>query len=161
MRFCLGFCQLPLAKILTKCMALGSLLGGKVTALQNCCNILCTMGCSKMSLPTKGWTVSKVGKHDLQVFRTQNHLVQSPCKIISDRTDCQDYVQVTFEYLQDWRLYNLLGQPVLVLSHPHGKKVFPDTQREPSVVLPIAFCPATVHQWFFLLCSLILSICRH
>lgn len=137
-------------------MALGSLLGGKVTkkALQNCCNILCTMGCSKRSLNTKGWTVLKVGKHDWQVCRILSAKAQS------DRTGCQGYVQMTFEYLQEWRLYNLLGQPVPVLSHPRSKKVFPVTQRERPVFLPIAFCPATVHQWLFLY-SLILDICRH
>jgi len=32
--------------------------------------------------------------------------------------------QMEFEYLQGGRLYNLSGQPVPALSHPHSKKVF-------------------------------------
>ncbi|KAK4826745.1 hypothetical protein QYF61_010998 [Mycteria americana] len=32
----------------------------------------------------------------------------------------QDYVQPPFEYVQGWRLHNLSGQPVPVLSHPHN-----------------------------------------
>lgn len=34
----------------------------------------------------------------------------------------QDYVQMVFEYLQEWQL--LPGQPVPVLSHPYSEKVF-------------------------------------
>ena len=45
----------------------------------------------------------------------------------------QDHVQTAFEYLQGWRIHNLSGQPVPVLSHPHGAKVFPDVQVEPPV----------------------------
>ena len=57
----------------------------------------------------------------------------------------QDHAQMAFEYLQGWRLHNLTGQPVPVLSHPHGEKVFPDVQREPAVFqfVPIASCSAT------------------
>lgn len=36
--------------------------------------------------------------------------------------------------LQEWKLYNLSGQPMPVFTHPHGKKVFPDIQREPHVL---------------------------
>ena len=36
----------------------------------------------------------------------------------------QDRVQMAFELLQERRLYNLSGQPVVVLSHPHSKKCF-------------------------------------
>jgi len=54
---------------------------------------------------------------------------------------------MAFKYLQGWRLHNLSGQPVPVLSHPHSEKVFPDVQREPSVFqfVPIASCPVTRH----------------
>ena len=34
----------------------------------------------------------------------------------------QDHVQMDFEDLQGWRLHNLSGQPVLMLSHSHSKK---------------------------------------
>ena len=52
----------------------------------------------------------------------------------------QDCVQMAFEYLQGWRLHNLSGQPVPVLSHPHSEKVFPGVHREPPVFqfVPIA-----------------------
>ena len=36
-----------------------------------------------------------------------------------------------FEYLQEWRLCNLSGQPVPVFGHTYSEKVFPDVQREP------------------------------
>jgi len=42
-------------------------------------------------------------------------------------------VQMAFEYLQRWRLHNLPGPPMPVLSHPHSKKVFLDVQMAPSV----------------------------
>ena len=45
----------------------------------------------------------------------------------------QDHVQMSFEYLQGWRLRNLSGQAVQVLSHPHSEKMFPDIQGEPPV----------------------------
>ena len=32
------------------------------------------------------------------------------------------HVQIAFEYLHGWKLYNLPGHPVLVLGHRHGKK---------------------------------------
>ena len=59
----------------------------------------------------------------------------------------QDCVSTAFEYLQGWKLHNLSGQPVSVLSHPHSKKVFPDVQREPPVfqLMPIASGPGTGH----------------
>lgn len=38
----------------------------------------------------------------------------------------QDHVQAAFEHLQAWRLHNLPGQAVPVLSHVHGKNLFPD-----------------------------------
>jgi len=40
----------------------------------------------------------------------------------------QDHVQAAFEYLQEWRLHHLSGQPVL--SHPHSRKVFADLHIE-------------------------------
>ena len=45
----------------------------------------------------------------------------------------QDHVQTVFEYLQGWRLHNLSGKPVPVLSHSQSEKVFPDIQREPPM----------------------------
>jgi len=40
----------------------------------------------------------------------------------------QDCIQITFDYLQGWRLHNLPGQPVPLLSHPHSGEVFPDVE---------------------------------
>jgi len=46
-----------------------------------------------------------------------------------------------------WRLPNLPGQPVPVLGHPPGDKVFPDGQRDPCVfpLEPITSGPVTGH----------------
>jgi len=33
----------------------------------------------------------------------------------------QDHIQMAFEDLQGWRLHDLPGQPVPVLSHAHSK----------------------------------------
>ena len=67
----------------------------------------------------------------------------------------QDYIQMAFEYLQQWRLRNLSGQPMTVLCHPHSKNVFSDVQREPPVFqfqfVPIASGP--VRGWLPLLCT--------
>ena len=59
----------------------------------------------------------------------------------------QEFVQMAFEYLQEWKLHNLHGKPVPGLSHPHSEKEFPDVQREPPVFqfVPIASGPATGH----------------
>lgn len=40
---------------------------------------------------------------------------------------------IAFELLQEWRLYNLSGQSVSVLSSLPKKKVFPDIPKETSV----------------------------
>ena len=55
----------------------------------------------------------------------------------------QDHVQTVFEYLHGWKLHNLSGQPVLVIS----QKVLPDVQREPPVFqfVPIASRPMAGH----------------
>ena len=53
----------------------------------------------------------------------------------------QDHVQKAFEYLQGWRLHNLSGQPMLVLGHPHSKKVFPDVRGK---LLCFSLCPLTL-----------------
>lgn len=49
---------------------------------------------------------------------------------------------MVFEYLQGWRPHKLPGQPVPMLSHPHMKEVFPDTQKEPPMFesVPTASC---------------------
>lgn len=59
----------------------------------------------------------------------------------------QGHAQMAFEYPQEWRLHNIPGQRVPVFGHPHRKKVFPDTQREPPVFqcAPMASCPITGH----------------
>ncbi|PKU38985.1 hypothetical protein llap_10711 [Limosa lapponica baueri] len=49
----------------------------------------------------------------------------------------QLHVEKAFDDLQGWRIHNLFGQTMPGLSHPHRKKVVPDVQREPSVVLPL------------------------
>ena len=56
-------------------------------------------------------------------------------------------VQSGFQYLQEWRLHNLSGQPVPLLSHPLRKKVFASTQTEPPVSqsVPIASGSVTGH----------------
>lgn len=41
----------------------------------------------------------------------------------------QNHVQIAFEYLQGWKLQNLPGQHVPMLSHPHTEKVFSDFRR--------------------------------
>jgi len=38
--------------------------------------------------------------------------------------------QVGSEYLQEWRLHNLSGQPMPVPGHPYGEKVFSCVQNE-------------------------------
>ena len=58
----------------------------------------------------------------------------------------QEHVQTAFGYFQGGRLHNLPGQPVSVLSHPHGKKVFPDVQMEPPVFVPVASGPDTTKE---------------
>jgi len=45
----------------------------------------------------------------------------------------QNCVQMASEYVQEWRLHSFSGQPVPVLSHPHGEKMFPEIQRDPPV----------------------------
>ena len=55
---------------------------------------------------------------------------------------------MTFEYLQQRRLYNISWQPVPVLSHPHSK-VISHIQRELLMfqLVPVAFCPFAGHHW--------------
>jgi len=66
----------------------------------------------------------------------------------------QDGVQLTFEYLQGWRLHNLSGQSVPLLSLPCSKKVFSCVQIEflfiPFVL--IASCFLSGHHWEESLC---------
>jgi len=50
----------------------------------------------------------------------------------------EDHFQVAFEHLQGWTLHDLPGQPVPVLSHPQGEKVFPNVQTDPPVPLVLA-----------------------
>ena len=59
----------------------------------------------------------------------------------------QDYVQMAVEYLQGWRLHNLSGQPIALLSYPHSEKVFPDVHMGPLVFqcVRIASCSVTGH----------------
>ena len=58
----------------------------------------------------------------------------------------QGHTQMTFEYLQGWRLHHLAQQPVPALSLPHSK-VFPDVQREAPVfhLVAVASGPVTGH----------------
>lgn len=53
----------------------------------------------------------------------------------------------SFEDLQGWRPRSLSGQHLPVLGHPHGEKVFPGVQREPSMfqVVPVASSPVAGH----------------
>lgn len=57
--------------------------------------------------------------------------------------------QMTFEYLQGWRLPSAPGQPVPALHPPHRKEEFPDVQRDPPVFpcVPVASGSATGHHW--------------
>jgi len=74
---------------------------------------------------------------------------KSPAKAGSLEYIAQESVQVGFEYLQRGKLPNLLGQPVLVLCHPHREEVFTHVSMElpmfPSV--PAASCPITGYHW--------------
>lgn len=58
----------------------------------------------------------------------------------------QNCVQMTFEYLQRWRLHNLSGQSqtVTVLGCPPSKKVFFDVQRETPVFQFVLIAPCSV-----------------
>lgn len=40
------------------------------------------------------------------------------------RQFAQDSIQLSFEYLQGWRLHSFARQPLPVLNHPHSKSVF-------------------------------------
>lgn len=75
----------------------------------------------------------------------------------------QDYVQMTFEYLQECRLHNLPDQSVPGFRHPYCKKVFCDIQKEPPVfqLVPIASALFTEHYWILLLYIIPLDTCRH
>ena len=59
----------------------------------------------------------------------------------------KDHVKIAFEYLQAWRIHNLPEQSVAVLSHPHGKRVFPDLHMEFPVFQFVHFVsgPVTGH----------------
>jgi len=59
-----------------------------------------------------------------------------------------DHVRMASEYLQGCRLHHRSGQPVPALGHPDSKKVFPDVQRAPPVLLfvPTASGPVPGHQ---------------
>ena len=69
---------------------------------------------------------------------------------------------MAFEYLQGWRLHNLPGQPVPVLSHPHSKKVFPDVQTEPPVFqfVPFASWVVSVCAQYVLGCVVLSVVIR-
>lgn len=83
-----------------------------------------------------------------RMVQVGGHLVQHPC---SNRATykqvVRDCVQMAFEYLQGQRLLNLSGEPMPVLSHPHGKNVFSDIQTTPLVFhfVPRASDPVTGH----------------
>lgn len=61
----------------------------------------------------------------------------------------QDYIQVAFEDLQNWRLHGLSGQPVPVLHHLHSMEVLPGVWLGPPVfqLVPGAVCPGAGHHW--------------
>lgn len=56
----------------------------------------------------------------------------------------KDCVREALEYLQGWRLNNLCGQLVLMLSHLHSKEVLPDIQAEPPVFQLVPFASWSV-----------------
>lgn len=39
------------------------------------------------------------------------------------RTDCPHDIQMALDYLQGWRLHNILNKPEPMLPHPHSKKM--------------------------------------
>lgn len=81
-------------------------------------------------------------RRDLWRYRIQPLAQAEPAKAGCSGI-CPD-VQA-FDCLQAWRLYNLLGQPVQILSHPHSKKkVFPDVQRDLPVFLLVPITSASV-----------------
>jgi len=97
------------------------------------------------------------------------HLVQPlPAQARLPRANCQDCVQMTFEYLQGWKLHNLLGQLVPMPSHPHSEKVFPDIHTAGTVFQFVSIAsdsvldtnenslaPSSLHPPFRYLCTLI------
>lgn len=60
------------------------------------------------SQPHLGWN------RPLEVFLSHALLKQAHVEPVA-----QDHVQLSFDYLQGWRLHNFSGQSVLVSSHPH------------------------------------------
>lgn len=59
------------------------------------------------------------------------HLVKAFAQVVTQNSLAQDCVQMTLEYPQGWRLCNLSGQPMSVLSHPRNQKEFPGVWGEP------------------------------
>lgn len=61
----------------------------------------------------------------------------------------QGLVQVAIECFQRWRLHNLPGKPVLVLSHLHSKRNFPGVKMQILTLqsMAIASCPFTENHW--------------
>ena len=59
------------------------------------------------------------------------------------------HVQMAFDCLWGQRLHSLPGQPVLGLGHCHSAKVFPDVQREHSVLQFVSSASGCVtgHHW--------------
>lgn len=62
----------------------------------------------------------------------------------------QDHIQLTFEKLQGWRVHNLSGYPVPVVSSSHSKKKKCFLKFRQSILclsVPIAPHPVAVHHW--------------
>ena len=86
-------------------------------------------------------------------------LFNPPAQAGSPRASCTGPCPDVF-CLHIWRLLNLTGQPVAVLVHPHGEKVFPDVQKEPPLfqfVPPVlslgttekSLAPSSSHPFFW------------
>ena len=87
----------------------------------------------------------------------QNHLEQA----------AQDHVQTVLKHPQRWRLHNLPGQPVPVLSHAHCKinvsSCSDRTSHDSFCVYCLWSCPSALLEraWLSLLCILRSGVCIH
>lgn len=79
--------------------------------------------------------------------------VEGPCGVIwskqSPRVSGQDCAQMAFGYCQGWRVQNLLGQPMPVLSHPQHRAAHSSGLHQPwkawdrdKIVREIKFTPS-------------------
>lgn len=111
----------------------------------------CTNPCPKFQkINIESLTIShQKGHRIIELLRLEGSSVVILSKPLAQAgppmTSCPGLCTYSFCEYRGWRLHIISGQPVLLLSHPHSKTVFPDVQKEPAVFqcVPIAFCPGT------------------